>query len=215
MLDIDHGTYPYVTSSNPTAGGACAGSGIGPTNINRVIGISKAYITRVGEGPFITELDNECGRKIQEVGREFGTTTGRSRRCGWFDAIIAKYSVFVNGITDIALTKLDVLNDFDEIQICTAYRDSRNGKVYEEYPTNAYIHKYLEPIYETLPGWKEDISSAKTLAELPENAQNYLRRIEEITEVPISIISVGANREQTIMLQNPITENIGVFLTRV
>lgn len=215
MLDIDHGTYPYVTSSNPTAGGACTGSGVGPTNMDRVIGISKAYVTRVGGGPFVTELDDECGRQIQEKGKEFGTTTGRSRRCGWFDALIIKYSALVNGLTDLAITKLDVLNDFDTIKICTAYRDLRNGKIYDEYPTNVYTHKYLEPVYEELPGWNQDISSAKTFEELPENAKNYLRRIELLSEVPISIISVGPNREQTIMLQNPITEKIEKTLTKI
>lgn len=208
MLDIDHGTYPYVTSSNPVAGGACTGSGIGPTYIDKVIGISKAYITRVGEGPFITELDNEEGRKIQETGNEFGTTTGRARRCGWFDAVVAKYSVLVNGLTDMAITKIDVLNDFDEIKICVAYKDTRNEKIYEQYPTNIYMHKYLEPVYETLPGWKENISKAKTLEELPVNARKFLNRIEELIGISVSIISIGANRTETIILENPVISRV-------
>lgn len=205
MLDIDHGTYPYVTSSNPVSGGACAGSGVGPTCIDRVIGISKAYITRVGEGPFITELTDEVGNKIQEVGQEFGTTTGRARRCGWFDAVIARYSVLVNGLTDMAITKLDILNDFDEIKICIAYKDTRSGQVYSYYPTNVYLHKYLEPVYETMPGWKEDISYVKTIEELPLNARKYLNRMQELIEIPVSIVSIGAKREETIILDNPIT----------
>lgn len=205
MLDVDHGTYPYVTSSSPTSGGACTGSGVGPAHVDRVIGISKAYVTRVGEGPFVTELTNKEGLKIQTIGHEFGTTTGRSRRCGWFDAIIGKYSVDVNGLTDMALTKLDVLNDFKEILICVAYKDTRNGKIYNQYPTNVYIHKYLEPVYEKMPGWNSDISEIKTFDELPENAKKYIKRIEELIEVPISIVSVGPNRDETIMIKNPIT----------
>jgi len=215
MLDVDHGTYPYVTSSNPVAGGACTGAGVGPTCIDRVVGISKAYITRVGEGPFVTELSDEIGNKIQDIGKEFGTTTGRARRCGWFDAVIARYSVLVNGLTDMAITKLDVLNDFDEINICVAYKDTRNGKIYEYYPTNTYMHKYLEPVYETMPGWKEDLSYAKTLEELPIDARNYLNRIEELIEIPVSIISIGAKREQTIILENPVTATGRNILTKV
>lgn len=201
MLDVDHGTYPYVTSSNPVSGGACTGSGVGPTHIDKVIGILKAYVTRVGEGPFVSELTDETGKKIQDIGQEFGTTTGRARRCGWFDAVSAKYSIFAGGITNIGLTKIDVLNDFEEIKICTAYKDTRNGNVYKDYPTNIYIHKYLEPVYETFPGWKEDISSAKKLGDLPINAQNYLKKIEELLEVPISIVSLGAKREETIIIE--------------
>lgn len=206
MLDIDHGTYPYVTSSNPTSGGACTGSGVGPTNIDKVIGISKAYITRVGEGPFVTELDDACGKRIQDIGQEFGTTTGRSRRCGWFDAVIGRYSVLINGITDIALTKLDVLNTFEEIKICTAYKDTRTNEIYNDYPTNTYIHKYLEPIYETMPGWTQDLSNVKTFEQLPQNAKDYIKKIELLTEAPVSIISIGANREETIILNNPMAK---------
>lgn len=204
MLDIDHGTYPYVTSSNPIAGGACIGSGIGPTYINKVVGVFKAYVTRVGEGPFITELNNEEGEKLQQIGAEIGTTTGRIRRCGWFDAVIAKYSTLLNGLTDIALTKLDVFDTFDKIKICVGYEDKRDGKIYEYYPSNISIHKHLEPIYEIMDGWNQDITSAKTFNELPENAKKYIKRLEEIIGVQISIISVGANREQTIILNSPL-----------
>lgn len=204
MLDIDHGTYPYVTSSSPIAGGACIGSGIGPTYIDRVVGVFKAYITRVGEGPFITELTDDDGEKLQQIGAEFGTTTGRKRRCGWFDAVIAKYSTLLNGLTDIALTKLDVFDSFDEIKICVGYEDIRNGKIYEYYPSNISIHKHLSPIYETMDGWKQDITNAKSYEELPLNAQKYIKRLEEIIGVPVSIISVGANREQTIILNSPV-----------
>lgn len=202
MLDIDHGTYPYVTSSNPISGGACTGTGVGPSCIDRIVGISKAYITRVGEGPFITELGDEYGTKIQAVGHEFGTTTGRARRCGWFDAVVGRYSAIVNGLTDLALTKLDVLNDFDEIKICTAYKDKRNGEIYNYYPTNIYLHKHLEPVYEVFEGWKQDISGIKSYSELPEAAKKYLERIQDLTGVKISIISIGAGREETIMLKD-------------
>ena len=212
MLDVDHGTYPYVTSSNPISGGACTGSGIGPTYINQVVGISKAYITRVGEGPFITELDDETGIRLREVGHEFGTTTGRPRRCGWFDAVVARHSVLVNGLTHMAITKLDVFDDFDEINICTAYKDKRNGKIYNQYPTNISIHKYLEPVYETLPGWKSVITDIKTLNELPLNAQNYIKRIQELIETSVSIISIGAKREETIMLVNPMIHTISSLI---
>lgn len=200
MLDIDYGTYPFVTSSNPIAGGACTGSGYGPSMIKDIIGVSKAYITRVGEGPFVTELLDETGEKIRDIGREFGTTTGRPRRCGWFDAVVAKYGVLVSGLTSMAITKIDVFDDFEEIKICTAYKDSRDGKIYKNYPTNVFIHKYLEPVYETHKGWKKDISNCKTWEELPLNAQNYLKRLEELFEIPISIVSVGPKREQTIVL---------------
>lgn len=201
MLDIDYGTYPFVTSSNPIAGGAGTGSGYGPSMIKEIIGVSKAYITRVGEGPFMTELEDEIGIRIQTVGHEFGTTTGRPRRCGWFDAVVARYGVLVSGLTSMAITKIDVFDDFDEIKICTAYKDSRNGEVHKNYPTNVFIHKYLEPVYETHKGWKSDITGAKTWDELPKNAQTYLKRLEELFEIPISIVSVGPGREQTIMLK--------------
>ncbi len=198
MLDIDYGTYPYVTSSNPIAGGACTGSGYGPNMINEVIGVSKAYLTRVGEGPFVTELNDKIGENIRNIGHEFGTTTGRPRRCGWFDVVIAKYATLVSGLTSMAITKLDVFDTFDEIKICTAYKDIRNNKIYNNYPTNVFMHKYLEPIYETHKGWNKDISNIKKYEDLPENAKKYLKRLEELIECPISIVSVGADREQTI-----------------
>lgn len=201
MLDIDYGTYPFVTSSNPIAGGAGTGSGYGPSMIKDIIGVSKAYITRVGEGPFVTELENEIGTRIQTVGHEFGTTTGRPRRCGWFDAVIARYGVLVSGLTSMAITKIDIFDEFDEIKVCTAYKDKRDGTVYKNYPTDVFMHKYLEPIYETHKGWKQDITGAKTWDELPENAKKYLNRLEELFEIPISIVSVGPKREQTIMIE--------------
>lgn len=203
MLDIDYGTYPYVTSSNPIGGGAATGSGIGPTYIHNVLGVSKAYITRVGEGPFMTELLDETGNKIQTIGHEFGTTTGRARRCGWFDAVLSKYAVLVSGLTSMAITKLDVFNDFDELKVCIAYKDKRDGKIYKDYPTNINMHKYLEPIYETHKGWNSDITQAKSMKDLPENAKKYLNRLEELIEIPITIVSIGPNRDQTIILENP------------
>ena len=198
MLDVDYGTYPFVTSSNPIGGGASTGSGYGPCMIDEVIGVAKAYVTRVGEGPFVTELTDEIGSKIQTIGHEFGVTTGRPRRCGWFDAVTMKYAVLVGGLTSIALTKIDVFDTFDEIKICTAYKDTRDGKIYKNYPTNVFIHKYLEPIYETHKGWETDISNIRKYEKLPENCKKYLERLEEILETPISIVSVGPDREQTI-----------------
>jgi len=200
MLDIDYGTYPFVTSSNPIAGGACTGSGFGPSMIKEIIGVSKAYVTRVGEGPFVTELEGEIGERIRTIGAEFGVTTGRPRRCGWFDAVIAKYGVLVSGLTSMAITKIDIFDNFDEIKICTAYKDKKDGTIYKNYPTNVFIHKYLEPVYEVHPGWKSNITDAKTWEELPENAKKYLNRLEELFGIPISIVSVGPKREQTIIL---------------
>ena len=198
MLDIDWGTYPYVTSSNPVAGGACTGSGFGPNAIKEIIGVSKAYITRVGEGPFATELNDEIGEKIRNIGHEFGTTTGRPRRTGWFDAVVAKYGVLVSGLTQMAVTKLDVFDTFDEIKVCTAYKDSRNGQIYEYYPTNVNIHEYLEPVYETHAGWNTPITGITKYEDLPQNAKKYIARLEELMGVKISIISVGPDRNQTI-----------------
>ena len=198
MLDVDFGTYPFVTSSNPVGGGACTGSGYGPKMINEVIGVAKAYCTRVGEGPFVTELTDSMGNKIREIGHEFGVTTGRPRRCGWFDAVTMKYAALVGGLTSIALTKIDVFDSFDEIKLCTAYKDKRNGKIYTSYPTDVFVHKYLEPVYETHKGWNEDITGIRNYDELPENCKKYLERLEEILETPISIVSVGPDREQTI-----------------
>lgn len=198
MLDVDYGTYPFVTSSNPIGGGASTGSGYGPCMIDEVIGVAKAYVTRVGEGPFVTELTDSMGEKIQTIGHEFGVTTGRPRRCGWFDAITMKYAVLVGGLTSIALTKIDVFDTFDEIKVCTAYKDKRDGKIYSNYPTNVFIHKYLEPVYETFAGWKTDITGITEYEKLPLNARKYLEYLEEILEVPISIVSVGPDRKQTI-----------------
>ena len=198
MLDVDYGTYPFVTSSNPIGGGAATGSGYGPTMIDEVIGIAKAYVTRVGEGPFVTELTDETGEKIRQIGHEFGVTTGRPRRCGWFDAVIMRYSVLVGGLTSIALTKADVFDTFDEIKVCTAYKDTRNGQIYKNYPTDVFMHKYLEPVYETHKGWKSDISQIREYEKLPENCRKYLERLEELLGVPVSIVSVGPDREQTI-----------------
>ena len=200
MLDIDYGTYPFVTSSNPIGGGAAVGSGYGPTMIDEVVGVSKAYVTRVGEGPFVTELTDSTGKQIQEIGHEFGVTTGRPRRCGWFDAVIMKYAVLVGGITKVALTKIDVFDTFDEIKICVAYKDCRNDKVYTSYPTDVFIHKYLEPIYETMPGWKVSLSNIRNYADLPENAKKYIKKVEDLIGAPIGIISVGPDREQTIFV---------------
>ena len=198
MLDLDYGTYPFVTSSNPIGGGAATGSGYGPTMIDEVIGVAKAYVTRVGEGPFVTELNDEIGEKIRQIGHEFGVTTGRPRRCGWFDAVIMRYSVLVGGLTSIALTKADVFDTFDEIKVCTAYKDTRNGQIYKSYPTDVFMHKYLEPVYETHKGWKSDISQIREYGKLPENCRKYLERLEELLGVPVSIVSVGPDREQTI-----------------
>ena len=198
LLDIDYGTYPFVTSSNPIAGGAGVGGGMGPIVIEDAIGVFKAYITRVGEGPFITELTDETGEKIQTIGAEFGVTTGRKRRCGWFDGVIAKYSVLVGGISTIALTKLDVFDTFDEIKLCVAYKNKKTGEITESYPTNVYEHYDYEPVYETFKGWMSDITQIKTYDELPENAKIYLKRIKKYLGFEIKIISTGPDREQTI-----------------
>lgn len=198
MLDIDWGTYPFVTSSNPIGGGAAVGSGYGPKMIDEVIGVAKAYVTRVGEGPFVTELTDEVGARIQQVGHEFGVTTGRPRRCGWFDAVTMRYAVQVGGVTKVALTKLDVFDAFDEIKVCVAYKDSRNGQITKYYPTDVFTHKYFEPVYETLDGWNTDITGVKEYEKLPANTKKYIARLEELLETPISIVSVGPDRLQTI-----------------
>jgi len=197
LLDLDHGTYPFVTSSHPIAGGACIGAGIGPTKIGKVYGVAKAYTTRVGEGPFPTELFDSIGERIRKEGFEFGTTTGRPRRCGWFDAVILRYSVRMSGLTGIALTKLDVLDKLDEIKICRGY-DYR-GQVLEEFPASLQTLAECKPIYEVMEGWKEDTTQAKTFEELPDNAQKYVKRIEELTGVKVSIVAVGPKRDQTIV----------------
>lgn len=200
-LDIDHGTYPYVTSSNTVAGNACCGAGVGPKEITGVIGIAKAYTTRVGKGPFPTELFDEIGDKIQEKGAEFGATTGRRRRCGWLDSVLLRNSIRLNGMTGIVITKLDVLGGLKSLNICTGYE--YNGKIIHEFPTSLKILAACKPIYETLPGWPEDISGIREFNDLPENAKNYLDRIKAITKIPMAIISVGPGRDETIMLNNP------------
>ncbi|MCG7301227.1 adenylosuccinate synthase [Brevibacterium ravenspurgense] len=197
MLDVDHGTYPFVTSSNPTAGGACVGSGIGPTRINRVVGIVKAYTTRVGAGPFPTELFDDMGEYLQKQGGEFGVNTGRPRRCGWFDSVIARYASRVNGFTDYVLTKLDVLDDLDEIPVCVAYEV--DGKRFDEMPMSQSDFHHAKPIYETFPGWKEDISGCRTFDDLPKNAQDYVLALERMSGCRISVIGVGPDREQSIV----------------
>ena len=197
LLDVDHGTYPFVTSSNPTAGGACTGSGIGPKAITRVIGIVKAYTTRVGSGPFPTELLDDDGDKLRTIGHEYGTTTGRNRRCGWYDAPIARYAVRINGLTDFFLTKLDVLTGWEKIPVCVAY--DVDGTRHDELPASQTDFHHAKPIYEYLPGWKEDISKARTVSDLPKNAQDYVKYLEEISGAPISAIGVGPGRDETIM----------------
>jgi adenylosuccinate synthase len=203
LLDVDHGTYPFVTSSNPTAGGACTGSGIGPTRITRVIGILKAYTTRVGSGPFPTELFDADGERLRSIGGEVGVTTGRPRRCGWFDAPIARFAVRVNGLTDIFLTKLDVLTGFDRIPVCVAY--DVDGTRVDEIPTTQTDFHHATPIYEYLPGWTEDISGAKSLADLPANARSYVEYLQEISGAPISAVGVGQDRNATISVRDLIT----------
>ncbi|MFI1585164.1 adenylosuccinate synthase [Embleya sp. NPDC020630] len=200
LLDVDHGTYPFVTSSNPTAGGACAGSGIGPTKITGVIGILKAYTTRVGAGPFPTELFDEDGEALRRIGHERGVTTGRDRRCGWFDAVIARYATRVNGLTDFFLTKLDVLTGWERIPVCVAY--DIDGVRHDELPMSQTDFHHAKPIYETLPGWTEDITGARTFADLPGNAQAYVRALEEMSGAPISAIGVGPGRTQTIEINS-------------
>ncbi|MFK7930468.1 MAG: adenylosuccinate synthase [Myxococcota bacterium] len=190
FLDVDHGTYPYVTSSNTVAGQACAGSGVGPTAINDVVGIVKAYTTRVGAGPFPTEDTGEAGQQLQRVGHEFGATTGRPRRCGWFDAVLVRHSAFVNGLTRMALTKLDVLSGFDEIKVCIGYEG------HTSFPANM---DDLVPVYETLPGWSDDLRHCKTMAELPANCLRYIAHIEELVGLPVELVSVGPGRSETIL----------------
>jgi adenylosuccinate synthase len=199
MLDVDHGTYPFVTSSNPTAGGACTGSGIPPTRLDRVVAIVKAYTTRVGSGPFPTELLDADGERLREQGAEFGTTTGRPRRCGWYDAVIARYSARINGVTDFVLTKLDVLTGFEQIPVCVGYRI--NGGVVDEMPMTQTEFHHAQPVYEELPGWDEDISEARSLDDLPKNARRYVEALESMTSVPISAIGVGPGRDATIAVR--------------
>jgi adenylosuccinate synthase len=197
MLDIDHGTYPFVTSSNPTAGAACTGTGIGPTRIDRVLGVTKAYVTRVGEGPFPTELDDADGQRMLERGNEFGTTTGRQRRCGWLDLVALRYAARLSGMTGLAVTKLDVLSSFERVKLCVAYRD-RDGNRLTTFPYHQTVFHGCTPEYEELPGWDEDLSDCRELDSLPPRARAYVERISEAVEVPITLIGTGQGRHQVI-----------------
>jgi adenylosuccinate synthase len=197
LLDIDHGTYPFVTSSNATIGGVCTGLGVGPRAIDGVLGVAKAYTTRVGEGPLPTELNDDIGNRLRESGQEYGASTGRPRRCGWYDAVAVRYAVRVNGVDALALTKLDVLDDLDEIQICTSYRC--NGSTVEELPGDMGALAACTPVYESIPGWSAPTKGARRYADLPEGARRYIRRLEEVTGVPAAIISTGSDRDDTII----------------
>ena len=198
MLDIDQGTYPFVTSSNPTAGGVCIGSGVGPSKIDQVIGVAKAYTTRVGDGPFPTELHDEIADLIREKGNEYGTVTGRPRRVGWFDSVVVRHARRVSGITGLSLNSLDVLTGLDTVKICTAY--TYRGERIEHYPASLKVLSECEAVYEELPGWHEDISGARSLDDLPPNARRYVERVSELTGIPIAIFSVGRNRDQTVQV---------------
>jgi adenylosuccinate synthase len=197
LLDVDHGTYPFVTSSNPTAGGACVGSGVPPTRITQVIGVIKAYTTRVGSGPFPTELFDDNGMHLLKVGQEYGTTTGRERRCGWFDAVVARYAVRVNGITDLVVTKLDILSGLEKVPICVGYEI--DGVRVDDMPMTQTAFHHAQPIYEELDGWWEDISKARTVAELPDNARRYIDRIEELAGTQVSVVGVGPGRDENVI----------------
>lgn len=200
LLDLDHGTYPFVTSSHPIAGAASVGAGIGPTKLDKVLGVVKAYTTRVGEGPFPTELEDEVGEQIRKAGHEFGTTTGRPRRCGWFDAVMFNYAVRLSGISHVALTKLDVLDQVESIKICTGYRF--NGETLKNFPNSLKVLSACEPVYEEMPGWCSDTTNIRAFADLPENAKRYIKRIEELSGVAAAIVAVGPKRSQTIVLDN-------------
>lgn len=204
LLDIDHGTYPYVTSSHCVAGGACIGTGVGPTSIDRVIGVAKAYATRVGEGPFPTELNDETGEAIRKSGNEYGTTTGRPRRCGWFDTVAIKYTAAVNGASCVALTLLDVLDKTETVKLCTHYEI--DGRKTRDFPTDVEVLKKAVPVYEQMPGWKQDISEIELFGNLPVEARNYLARIADLIETPICMVSVGRRRDQTIVLDAEMLE---------
>ncbi len=201
LLDVDHGTYPYVTSSNTVSGSACVGSGVGPNKMNRILGVTKAYTTRVGSGPFTTELKDEMGDLLRKKGGEFGATTGRPRRCGWFDAVVVKHSLRLSGLTDLAITKLDVLGGLKKIKICTAYK--YKGKTIKEYPSSLRMQQECEPVYEEVKGWNEDISMVKEVSDLPKNAYRYIKLIEQLVGVDACMISLGNERSQTMMFKNP------------
>ncbi len=196
LLDIDHGTYPYVTSSNTTAGGACTGSGIGPTRVDEVIGVVKAYTTRVGNGPFPTELTDDMGDRIREIGHEYGATTGRPRRCGWLDLAIVRFSARINGLTSLAVTRLDILDELEELKVCTHYM--HKGERLDHFPGDARVLEACEPVYEAFPGWKTSTREIRRWDDLPDNARAYLRRLRALTRTPISLVSVGPDREETI-----------------
>ncbi len=200
LLDIDHGTYPFVTSSNPIAGAACVGAGVGPTMIDAVIGVCKAYATRVGEGPFPTELTDELGDQLVRQGNEYGTTTGRKRRCGWLDLVILKYAVRLNGLTGLAITKLDVLSGLDQIKVCSMYEYTHDGQSenFVDFPSHQSIFYHCKPVYQTVPGWKEDISGVRKLADLPREARDYLDLIAEEAGVPVKMVSVGPGRDELV-----------------
>jgi adenylosuccinate synthase len=201
MLDVDHGTYPFVTSSNTVAGQAATGSGIGIGALNFVLGITKAYTTRVGSGPFPTELSDEIGQRIGEVGREFGTVTGRERRCGWFDAVMVRQAIKIAGIDGIALTKLDVLDGFDSLKICTSYE--LDGERLDRFPASMRAQSLVKPVYETVDGWHESTRGARSWAELPASAVKYIRRVEELIDAPVSLLSTSPEREDTITVRDP------------
>lgn len=201
LLDVDHGTYPYVTSSSTIAGGACTGTGVGPRFIDAVVGISKAYVTRVGEGPFPTELDDEMGEKLRQIGQEFGATTGRPRRTGWFDAVALREAVRTNGMTGLAITKMDVLNELETIKICTAY--SYRGQLLEDFPQDLEVLKECKPVYEEIEGWNASLAEAGSFETLPKKAQDYLKKLEQVTGCPVVLVSVGPRRDQTLQIKNP------------
>ncbi|WP_295295148.1 adenylosuccinate synthase [uncultured Brachyspira sp.] len=200
MLDLDHGTYPFVTSSYPAAGGACTGSGVGPRKIDNVIGVVKAYSTRVGEGPFPSELFDDIGQFIRDKGGEYGTVTGRARRCGWLDACVIKYASYINGLDSVAITRLDILDELDKLKICVAYK--YNGEILEDYPADLDILSKVEPVYEEFDGWKTSTANIREYDKLPENAKKYLKRLSEVIDTEISIVSVGAGRDETIIIKD-------------
>lgn len=200
MLDLDHGTYPFVTSSYPAAGGACTGSGVGPRKIDNVIGVVKAYSTRVGEGPFPSELFDDIGQFIRDKGGEYGTVTGRARRCGWLDACVIKYASYINGLDSVAITRLDILDDLEKLKICVAYK--YNGEILEDYPADLDILSKVEPVYEEFDGWKTSTTNIREYDKLPENAKKYLKRLSEVIDTEISIVSVGAGRDETIIIKD-------------
>ena len=201
MLDVDHGTYPFVTSSSAVSGGACTGAGVGPTAIDAVIGVIKAYTTRVGEGPFATELNDKTGERLRDGGSEYGATTGRPRRCGWFDGVVARYSRRINGLTGLALTKLDVLDGFPEIKVCTAYK--YKGATIKEMPYGLNEWREAKPVYRTVKGWTKPTAGARSLADLPARARDYVKLLEDLVECPFKIVSTGAAREETIEVGDP------------